>query len=232
MKEKLNGFSQRFGKFSPVAAGVIILLSIIVGFISDTIWQFGVGISLKYFSYNFLGGFLLILVAATCAATYFEKKVAFGAAGAFAIIAVSDFFSIFERIINVIKNLIDGGFSFQYLLSTIVGMICSLLNFVGFAALAALIVMVLIKPDFKFLKFWYAPAGLVLISSIVSFVWGFIMGFGTVDALSWRMPVIVALILHILTSLISLVSIVLVPLGMALYAKYVYDDVEKLGTEL
>ena len=221
MKEKLGGAMGKVGKFAPIVAGIVILLSIITGFIGDTIWQLGWGIALKYFNYNFLGGFLLILVAAACAATYFEKKVAFGAAGAFAIIAVSDFFSIFERIINVVKSIISGDFTFQYFISFVIGVLCNLLSFVGFAAMVALVVMALVKPGFKFLKFWYAPAALVLISSLVLFVTGFIGSFEAVHHLSWRMPYIVALILYIITSLIDLISIILVPAGMALYAKHV-----------
>ena len=225
MKEKIGGFVEKFGKFAPIAAGVVILLSVIVGAVSDSIWILACRGSLL--NLNFLGGFLVILAAATCAATYFEKRVAFGAAGAFAILSLTDFFSIFERLINVIKNIIEGWFNFSYFLSIVVYTLCDILSFVGFAAMAALIVMVIIKSDFKFLKFWYAPAGVVLVANLISFVYSFFNVFSGLEHYRWVMGShLMAIFLHILCSLISLVSIVLVPLGMALYAKYVYGNTE------
>ena len=153
--EQLN----QIKKFSPVIAGIALVVYSVIGLIG--------GGSFLTIVYN-----IGILVAGI---TCFIEKTELVRVIALGICAVSVFVSFIIGFFGFLGNLFGGYFGFFDTILFLVSYLSVILEFAAVAIMAVFVLMQSKGINSKLTKYWYVPAGILLISTILGIVTSFIL---------------------------------------------------------
>ncbi len=149
-KERL--FMEQLKKNAHLIAGIAFIVYAVIGFIRA-------------------GGFFNILfyiAALAIGVSCFIKKTELVKIIGFGLMAFVSLSFIFKGVLSFLEYLIRGYLGFGNVIFWLMSMFSSVVELIGIVAMAILLFMLWKKAENILTKFWYAPAGVVLVSVIIS----------------------------------------------------------------